>query len=267
MQDYTANEQCGKPTPIPAEPRKNLRELAGDGVRGDEKSHGKTARTSVAKAHGKSALASSGILRAVANVVYFNEHAREKTTDNPKHDGGSVNGGVSRLPSDLDKGRANNCYKTEKQQHEQLSKSMVGQRKRSARVKIRTKQAGDTYENNSPALSEDERNCRQRRKQHKEQSPTFHGTRTHAPAGSDAKRSLSALCVGVMPGIQRIVEEIAGNLDAGAAERGEKGEPVVRSKGRISEGSREFSDHDESCPDRDKSCRERFGTSREEYRT
>ena len=102
------------------------------------------------------------------------------------------------------------------------------------------------------------------RRPQEETAPEFHGRGAHIAAGGDAAGALPLGGIRVFCGVNGIVEEVAGNLDAGAAQGCESRQPPVQVNAGLGEMLLEFPDNETAGPHRHESCGEGFGACGED---
>ena len=258
-EEDAGDEDGGGPAEVPPEAGDEAEELADDGVGGDEEGHGEAAGAAFTEAHGEGALAGFGVFAAVADVVDFDEQAGEQAADDAHADGGAVDGGVGGLPAELDEDGAGDGDEAEEEQDEELTEAVVGERVGPAGVAVGEEEAGDADGEDGPALGLDQGDGEAAGAEEEGAAPEFDGAGAHGAAGGDAAGALSLGGVGVALGVDGVVEEVAGDLDAHAAEGCVEGQGQVEGDAGAREGLLELVDDEAAGPDGDEAGGQGFG--------
>ena len=258
-QDDAAHDDGREPADVPMEAGQEHAGPADGGVGQDEEGERESARAAVAQAHGEGSLACGGVLHAVAYVVDLDEQAGEDAALHADDEGAAVHRRPFRNPADLHEDGSRHGHQPEEQQHAELAQPVVGERVRPARVAIRCRHARQADGDDGRALLVDERDGERRRRRQEARADEQHRARREIPAGGDAARALPPLGVGVLEGVDGVVEDVAGNLEAHAAQRGEGGERPVERDAQRRHVVLELPDDEAAGPHRHQPCGQGFG--------
>ena len=263
-QDDAAHDDGREPADVPMEAGQEHAGPADGGVGQDEEGERESAGAAVAQAHGEGSLAGGGVLHAVADVVDLDEQAGEDAALYADDKGAAVDGCPFRNPSDLHEDGAGHGDEAEEQQHAELAKPVVGKRIRPARVAVGCRHAGQTDGDDGRPLLVDERDGEARRRRQEARPDEQHRARGEIPAGGDAARPLPPLGVGVLQGVDGVVEDVAGDLEAHAAQRGEDGERPVERDAQRRHVVLELPDDEAAGPHRHQPCGQGLGARGQE---